>query len=72
MGRWTESAGCEQLRQSWFVAETELPAYRGGEGVEERLPCGDVTEGVVRVGQTVRRPAQPQSAAVADYLQHLE
>jgi hypothetical protein len=54
------------------VAETELPTYRGGEGVEERLPCGDVTEGVVRVGQTVRRPAQPQSAAVADYLRHLQ
>lgn len=32
---------------------------------------GDVTEAVVRVGKTVRRPAQPQSAAVADYLQHL-
>lgn len=42
-----------------------------GDGVEERLPSGDVTEAVVRVGQTVRRPAQPQSAAVADYLQHL-
>lgn len=39
---------------------------------EERLPQGDVTEGVVRVGPTVRRPAQPQSAAVADYLLHLE
>ncbi len=35
------------------------------------MPRGDVTDGVVRVGQTVRRPAQPQSAAVADYLEHL-
>lgn len=42
-----------------------------GEADEEELPRGDVTEGVVRVGLTVRRPAQPQSAAVADYLQHL-
>jgi len=48
-----------------------MPVYLGGDGVEERLPCGDVTDGVVRVGQTVRRPAQPQSAAVADYLEHL-
>jgi aminoglycoside phosphotransferase (APT) family kinase protein len=36
------------------------------------LPKGDVTEGVVRVGDTVRRPHQPQSAAVAGYLDHLE
>lgn len=45
--------------------------YRGPDGVEECLPDGDVTAGVVRVGQTVRRPPQVQSAAVADYLQHL-
>lgn len=36
------------------------------------LPKGDVTEGVVRVGGTVRRPHQPQSIAVAAYLDHLE
>jgi phosphotransferase family enzyme len=36
------------------------------------LPAGDVTEGVVRVGDTVRRPHQPQSFAVAAYLDHLE
>ncbi|MDP9431406.1 MAG: phosphotransferase [Actinomycetota bacterium] len=48
-----------------------LPAYRSDDGVEEPLPRGDVTEAVVRVGQTVHRPAQPQSAAVADYLRHL-
>ena len=45
---------------------------RPGEDDEEELPRCDVTEGVVRIGSTVRRPAQPQSAAVADYLQHLE
>jgi hypothetical protein len=38
----------------------------------ELLPAGDVTEGVVRVGGTVRRPHQPQSYAVADYLDWLE
>lgn len=38
---------------------------------EIELPQGDVTEGVVRVGNTVRRPAQPQSFAVAAYLDHL-
>lgn len=43
-----------------------------GDGVEVALPKGDVTEGVVRVGDTVRRPRQPQSAFVAAYLDHLE
>ena len=43
-----------------------------GEGPEVQLPRGDVTEGVVRVGDTVRRPHQPQSLAVAAYLDHLE
>jgi hypothetical protein len=38
---------------------------------EVALPSGDVTEGVVRVGGTVRRPAQPQSFAVAAFLDHL-
>lgn len=42
------------------------------DAVEIELPRGDVTEGVVRVGDTVRRPHQPQSAAVAGYLRHLE
>jgi hypothetical protein len=39
---------------------------------EIALPRGDVTEGVVRVGATVRRPRQPQSPFVAAYLAHLE
>jgi hypothetical protein len=38
----------------------------------ELLPAGDVTDGVVRVGGTVRRPHQPQSYAVAHYLDWLE
>ena len=36
------------------------------------LAGGDVTEGVVRVGNTVRRPRNPQSAAIHVYLRHLE
>lgn len=44
----------------------------GDGGAEVELPRGDVTEGVVRVGGTVRRPHQPQSVAVAGYLDHLE
>lgn len=44
---------------------------RPGE-VEVLLPAGDVTEGVVRIGNTVRRPHQPQSYAIAAYLDHLE
>jgi hypothetical protein len=39
---------------------------------EEPLLGGDVTEGVVRVGDTVRRPVNPQSAAIHAYLYHLE
>jgi hypothetical protein len=39
---------------------------------EIALPAGDVTEGVVRVGDTVRRPHQDTSDGVAGYLQHLE
>lgn len=42
------------------------------DGPETALPAGDVTVGVVRIGNTVRRPHQQSSAAVADYLDHLE
>ncbi|MET3810044.1 phosphotransferase [Arthrobacter sp. UYEF3] len=38
----------------------------------ELMPAGDVTEGVVRVGETIRRPHQPQSLAVGGYLDWLE
>jgi hypothetical protein len=40
--------------------------------LELPLTGGDVTEGVVRVGDTVRRPRGPWSSSVADYLLHLE
>ena len=39
---------------------------------EVELPKGDVTEGVVRVGDTVRRPHSDTSDGVAGYLAHLE
>lgn len=42
------------------------------EGPELELPAGDVTVGVVRIGDTVRRPQQEASERVADYLRHLE
>lgn len=42
------------------------------DGEEIELPAGDVTVGVVRVGDTVRRPHQSTSEAVAAYLAYLE
>lgn len=39
---------------------------------EEPLGGGDVTEGVVRVGDTVRRPVGPHSPTVHWVLEHLE
>jgi hypothetical protein len=44
----------------------------GGELEEILLPGGDVTEGVVRVGDTVRRPVGPHSPLVHAVLDHLE
>jgi hypothetical protein len=38
---------------------------------EQPLPKGDVTEGVVRVGDTVRRPHHEKSLAIGRYLDHL-
>ncbi|MDQ1574298.1 MAG: hypothetical protein QOH44_1857 [Actinomycetota bacterium] len=40
--------------------------------VEEPLAGGDVTEGVVRVGDTVRRPVSRASESVRRVLEHLE
>ena len=42
------------------------------EGPEEPLLGGDVTEGIVRVGDTVRRPRTSSSEAVRTVLDHLE
>lgn len=44
----------------------------GGASDVELMPAGDVTDGVVRVGGTIRRPHQPQSFAVGEYLDWLE
>lgn len=41
------------------------------DGPEIALPRGDVTDGVVRIGNTVRRPPTPASEYVAAYLLHL-
>ena len=40
--------------------------------VEVPLAGGDVTAGVVRVGETVRRPTGPHSPLVHAMLEHLE
>ena len=42
------------------------------DGPEVALPKGDVTEGLVRIGDTVRRPATAASEYVAAYLHHLQ
>ena len=42
------------------------------DGPEIALPAGDVTVGVVRIGDTVRRPRSSASGFVAAYLAHLE
>ena len=47
------------------------PIEGAAQGEEVPLAGGDVTEGVVRVGDTVRRPRGPWSSAVASYLHHL-
>ena len=44
----------------------------GLEDAEVPLLGGDMTEGVVRVGRTVRRPVRPHTAAVHGLLGHLE
>lgn len=41
------------------------------DGPQIALPAGDVTVGVVRIGDTVRRPHQDTSDGVAAYLEHL-
>ncbi|MEO9139393.1 MAG: aminoglycoside phosphotransferase family protein [Jatrophihabitans sp.] len=42
------------------------------DGPEIALPAGDVTVGVVRIGDTVRRPHQDTSDTVAEHLRFLE
>ncbi|MDQ0754630.1 phosphotransferase [Arthrobacter sp. B3I4] len=53
--------------------EARVYAPADGEASDvELMPAGDVTEGVVRIGGTIRRPHQRQSRAVAEYLDWLE
>jgi hypothetical protein len=51
----------------------QLPAW-ADDGSEPEVPLlgGDVTEGLVRVGATVRRPVQANSKLVHALLRHLE
>ncbi|MFB8227846.1 phosphotransferase [Cellulosimicrobium sp. NPDC055967] len=52
---------------------TDLLTYRDdADGVEVPLLGGDVSDGIVRRGDTVRRPRGPHSPAVEAYLLHLE
>ena len=44
----------------------------GFEDAEIPLLGGDMTEGVVRIGRTVRRPVRPHTAAVHALLRHLD
>lgn len=47
--------------------------YEDSDGGDEQvLEGGNVTAGVVRVGQTVRRPMGPASTAIHAFLRHLE
>lgn len=49
-----------------------MPAWADSSEPEVPLLGGDVTEGVVRVGQTVRRPVHANSPLVHALLRHLE
>ncbi|GAB3528242.1 phosphotransferase [Arthrobacter monumenti] len=72
----TERARARQPRRESTRAPVRERRYAlpedGPAQAEIILPAGDVTEGVVRVGATVRRPHQPSSFAVAAYLDHLD
>ena len=52
------------------TAVAQVP--QAGDEAEVPLPGGDVTDGVVRVGDTVRRPIGPHSRLVHDVLAHLD
>jgi hypothetical protein len=54
------------------MTHDRVPAPSSEDEFEEALTGGDVTEGVVRVGDTVRRPVSPVSDAVRRVLNHVE
>jgi hypothetical protein len=65
-------AGAVSIESRVPVEERLYVPAPGEESDVELMPAGDVTEGVVRVGGTIRRPHQPQSLAVANYLDWLQ
>jgi hypothetical protein len=63
------------LHMPYALEATLTPCTYVGTGFEDAevpLLGGDMTEGVVRVGRTVRRPVRPHTAAVHGLLRHLE
>ena len=62
--------------QATFTPKVPAPfgPYVSAEPQTAEIPLlgGDVTEGVVRVGRTVRRPVRPHTPAVHALLRHLE
>ena len=54
------------------AAVASLHAGRTADEAEIPLRGGDMTEGIVRIGATVRRPVRPHTAAVHALLRHLE
>lgn len=75
--RFTEPSDLTGTADLADVAGSELVRQRSPRGEqaltrgEQALTGGRLVDGVVRVGGTVRKPAQPQSIAVAHYLDHL-
>jgi hypothetical protein len=70
------AGSCSATLHTPYALEAALtPRTYVGTGLEDAevpLLGGDMTEGVVRVGRTVRRPVRPHTAAVHGLLRHLE
>jgi hypothetical protein len=58
--------------QRRYAPDPADAANPDGEPAEIPLAAGNLAGALVRVGATVRRPVQPQSLAVAHYLDHLQ
>jgi hypothetical protein len=63
-----------QIAEACGQAALAARPYVGADPESAEIPLhgGDMTEGVVRVGRTVRRPVRPHTPAVHALLQHLE
>jgi Phosphotransferase enzyme family len=70
------SGSCSATFHTPYALEAALTprtyVSTGPEDAEVPLLGGDMTEGVVRVGRTVRRPVRPHTPAVHGLLRHLE